>query len=213
MTSCVRPGCAGRIMATGYCDTCGHRHAEPRTEPHPGPRTGPHPGPRAEPRLGSLAGPRGRSPGATAAEEPPGPAAVHAVAGLGELDQHGLVVLPEVPAPDDVLLTDPRPPTGGRRCGAGGCTMTIGVGYGGQPARATGRCPRCGTPYSLLPQLAPATSSPTTTRCSAASPTAASAGSTSPRTPAPTATASSSRARSTSTTSSPATAPSRNAAP
>ncbi|WP_251095449.1 serine/threonine-protein kinase [Streptomyces sp. Caat 7-52] len=130
MTSCVRPGCAGRIMGTGYCDTCGHRHAEPRTEPpdRPAARAG-------------------------AAEEAPGPAAVHAVAGIGELDQHGLVVLPDVPVPDDVLVEDPRLPTGGRRCGADGCDMTIGIGYGGQPARATGRCPRCGTPYSLMPQL------------------------------------------------------------
>ncbi|MFI9804501.1 tetratricopeptide repeat protein [Streptomyces sp. NPDC052301] len=129
MTSCVRPGCAGHIMATGYCDTCGHRHVEPRPRP-------PEP------------------PPASAAEESPGPPTVHAVAGVGELDQHGLVVLPEVPVPDDVLIEDPRPPTGGRRCGADGCTMTIGIGYGGQPARATGRCPRCGTPYSFLPRLA-----------------------------------------------------------
>ncbi|MFF8726143.1 tetratricopeptide repeat protein [Streptomyces sp. NPDC015171] len=129
MTSCVRPGCAGRVMATGYCDTCGHRHAEPHTAPRPRPPAG-------------------------TAEETPGPAAVHAVAGIGGLDQHGLVVLPEVPVPDDVLVEEPRPPTGGRRCGADGCTMTVGIGYGGQPARPTGRCPRCGTPYSFLPQLA-----------------------------------------------------------
>ncbi|MER6334511.1 tetratricopeptide repeat protein [Streptomyces sp. NPDC001034] len=132
MTSCVRPGCAGHIMGTGYCDTCGHRHIEPRSEP----RTAP------------------AAPPPAVVEESPGPPTVHAVAGVGELDQHGLVVLPEVPEPDDVLIGDPRPPTEGRRCGAGGCTMVIGVGYGGQPARATGRCPRCGTPYSLLPQLA-----------------------------------------------------------
>ncbi|MGW3263352.1 tetratricopeptide repeat protein [Streptomyces sp. NPDC001056] len=132
MTSCVRPGCAGHIMGTGYCDTCGHRHIEPRSEP----RTAP------------------AAPPPAVVEESPGPPTVHAVAGVGELDQHGLVVLPEVPEPDDVLIGDARPPTEGRRCGAGGCTMVIGVGYGGQPARATGRCPRCGTPYSLLPQLA-----------------------------------------------------------
>jgi serine/threonine-protein kinase PknG len=128
-------------MGTGYCDTCGHRH----TEPHPEEHAEPH----AEPR-----GARPVPPPATAAEESPGPPTVHAVAGVGDLDQHGLVVLPEVPVPDDVLIDDPRPPTEGRRCGANGCTMTIGIGYGGQPARATGRCPRCGTPYSFLPQLA-----------------------------------------------------------
>ncbi|MYR04332.1 protein kinase domain-containing protein, partial [Streptomyces sp. SID6139] len=128
-TSCVRPGCAGRIMGTGYCDTCGHRHIEPRGTP--------------------------ATPPPVVVEESPGPPRVHAVAGAGELDQHALVVLPEVPEPDDVLLVeDPRPPTEGRRCGADGCGMLIGVGYGGQPARATGRCPRCGTPYSFLPQLA-----------------------------------------------------------
>ncbi|WDO05423.1 protein kinase [Streptomyces murinus] len=128
-TSCVRPGCAGRIMGTGYCDTCGHRHIEPRGTP--------------------------AAPPPVVVEESPGPPRVHAVAGVGELDQHALVVLPEVPEPDDVLLAeDPRPPTEGRRCGTDGCGMLIGVGYGGQPARATGRCPRCGTPYSFLPQLA-----------------------------------------------------------
>ncbi|GHI02578.1 serine/threonine protein kinase [Streptomyces cellostaticus] len=128
MTSCIRPGCAGHIMGTGYCDTCGHRHQEPRTEPPPS-----QPGPGSE--------------------EPPGPQPTHAVAGVGELDQHGLVRLPDVPVPEGGLVEDPRPPTGGRPCGAGGCTMTIGIGYGGQSARATGRCPRCGTPYSFLPLL------------------------------------------------------------
>ncbi|MGJ5752518.1 serine/threonine protein kinase [Streptomyces puniciscabiei] len=142
MISCLRPGCAGHIMGTGYCDTCGRRHAEPRGAPQPEP---PSPdGPRTAARTPLQDAP---------AEESPAPATMHAVAGVGDLDQHGLVVLPEVPAPDDVLVTDPRPPTGGRRCGAGGCTMTIGVGYGGRPAPATGHCPRCGTPYSLLPQL------------------------------------------------------------
>ncbi|WP_225830663.1 serine/threonine-protein kinase [Streptomyces sp. NK08204] len=131
MTSCVRPGCAGHIMGTGYCDTCGRRQPDPRTGPPPPPDT--------------------------AAEDSSGPPPVHVVAGVGELDQHGLVVLPDVPAPvpEDVLIEDPRPPKEGRRCGADGCDMIVGVGYGGQPARLTGRCHRCGTPYSFLPQLRP----------------------------------------------------------
>ncbi|MFG3207033.1 tetratricopeptide repeat protein [Streptomyces sp. NPDC048192] len=138
MISCARPGCAGHIMATGYCDTCGRRHIEPS------PQERPAAAPPAAPRT---------APPDTPAEESPGPPAVHAVAGVGDLDQHGLVVLPEVPVPDDVVMTDFRPPTGGRRCRGEGCTMTVGVGYGGQPARDTGRCPRCGTPYSFVPQL------------------------------------------------------------
>ncbi|MGW1000217.1 tetratricopeptide repeat protein [Streptomyces sp. NPDC002520] len=128
MTSCVRPGCAGHIMATGYCDTCGHRHHDPLGEPLSG-------------RL---------PPPGTGTEEPPAPPPVHAVAGVGDLDEHGLVRLPDVPAPEGGLAEDEGPPSGGRRCGANGCTMTIGVGYGGQKARSDGRCPRCGTPYSFL---------------------------------------------------------------
>jgi serine/threonine-protein kinase PknG len=118
-------------MATGYCDTCGYRHRDPLTEPPPAPPAPSDPG----------------------IEEAPAPPPVHAVAGVGDLDEHGLVRLPDVPDPGGRLVEDYRPPTGGRRCGAHGCTMTIGVGYGGQEARATGRCPRCGTPYSFLPQL------------------------------------------------------------
>ncbi|MFE0512582.1 tetratricopeptide repeat protein [Streptomyces sp. NPDC058964] len=136
MTSCTHAGCAGRLMATGYCDTCGRKPAPAGDIPsHPSPD---RPGDQAR------TGP-----------EPPGPAPVHAVAGVGDLDQHGLVVLPDVPVPSHPVVEDPSPPTGGRRCGANGCTMTIGVGYGGQPARSSGRCPRCGTLYSFLPQLQP----------------------------------------------------------
>ncbi|MFJ3303723.1 tetratricopeptide repeat protein [Streptomyces sp. NPDC086549] len=136
MTSCTHAGCAGRLMATGYCGACGRRPALTADIP-------PQPSPA------DLGDPARTGP------EPPGPAPVHAVAGVGDLDQHGLVVLPDVPVPAHPVVEDPRPPTGGRRCGADGCTMTIGVGYGGQPAPSSGRCPRCGTPYSFLPQLQP----------------------------------------------------------
>ncbi|MGW7408504.1 tetratricopeptide repeat protein [Streptomyces sp. NPDC054833] len=136
MTSCTHAGCAGRLMLTGFCDTCGRKPGLIGELPPQ-----PVPGDAGEP---GQSGP-----------EPPGHAPVHAVAGVGDLDQHGLVVLPDVPVPAHPVVEEPRPPTGGRRCGADGCTMMIGVGYGGQPARSSGRCPRCGTPYSFLPQLHP----------------------------------------------------------
>ncbi|MFF4750206.1 tetratricopeptide repeat protein [Streptomyces sp. NPDC002514] len=131
MTSCTRSGCRGRIMATGFCDTCG-RQAPPDPAPPPD---------------ADLDAPASqRTERSRRAPKPAFP-------GVGELDQHGLVVLPEVAAPEHPLDEDPQPPTGGRRCGANGCSMIIGVGYGGQPPRADGRCPRCGTPYSFRPQL------------------------------------------------------------
>lgn len=139
MTSCNRPGCKGSVLTTGYCDTCGRRDA----------------GPPLEGEQGALPDTSRTSAGNRHESQAPLP--VHAVAGTGGLDQHGLVVLPEVPAPDldELLDAEPQPPTGGRRCGFNGCTMTVGVGYGGQQPRPTGRCPRCGTPYSFLPELGP----------------------------------------------------------
>jgi serine/threonine-protein kinase PknG len=139
VTTCNRPGCTGRIMATGFCGTCGHRDTSPPREPEQETPRGPSRTPAGKRR------------------EPQTPPAVHAVAGTGGLDQHGLVVLPDVPVPDldEVLGEEHLPPTGGRPCGFNGCTMPVGVGYGGQQPRLTGRCPRCGTPYSFLPELKP----------------------------------------------------------
>ncbi|MFF7235106.1 tetratricopeptide repeat protein [Streptomyces collinus] len=133
----------GKRPTTAEHPAPGERPAAAQPTPGKRPTTSERPTPSERPAP--------REPSATAER----PVPVHAVAGVGELDQHGLVRLPDVPAPGGGLLVEaPRPLTGGRRCGANGCTMTVGVGYGGQPARATGRCPRCGTRYSFLPQLA-----------------------------------------------------------
>lgn len=130
-TPCGRAGCAGSIMATGFCDTC---HRLP-----PGGATRPAPPPAPAPQTG------------------PAPAVRRAPSAAGDLDRDGLVLLPHIPepAPADAVSTTARPPTGGRRCGFKNCTGTIGVGYGGRPAPDHGYCPECGTPYSFQPQLRP----------------------------------------------------------
>ncbi|MEU1627581.1 tetratricopeptide repeat protein [Streptomyces sp. NPDC020096] len=129
MTLCDHPGCAGRLMATGFCDTC--RRRPPRS---------------AEPA-------RRPAPDGRAAESASRPTGDYGTV----LDRDGLLELPTVspPAPADLIIRDPRPPTHGRRCGADNCTELIGIGYGGQPARSRGFCPKCGTPYSFVPELRP----------------------------------------------------------
>ncbi|MFF0450786.1 tetratricopeptide repeat protein [Streptomyces sp. NPDC004609] len=129
---CVRPGCqSGRIMVTGFCDTCFRRPAAPKAPPAPAPEQ-----PEAEqpdpPR-------RSSSPAA------------------GELDRDGLPVLPYLPSPDpsEAADTTAQPPTGGRRCGVDNCVGTIGVSYGGDPPPDHGFCPECGTEYSFRPKLRP----------------------------------------------------------
>ncbi|MFJ6916798.1 tetratricopeptide repeat protein [Streptomyces sp. NPDC101133] len=133
--ACVRADCrGGRIMVTGYCDTCFRRPLDP--EP---PSTEQAPAPD----------------GPVAPAEPASQG--HAAPSPGELDRDGLLVLPALPSPDPSEAADTvaRPPTGGRRCGVDNCAGTIGVSYDGGPAPDHGFCPECGTEYSFRPKLRP----------------------------------------------------------
>ncbi|MGC9441253.1 tetratricopeptide repeat protein [Streptomyces sp. WG5] len=140
-TACVRPGCqGGRIMVTGFCDTCSRRPLTP--EPSPSPPGPSSPAPAAD-------------SGTSGVPAPPSQRSVTHPA--GELDRDGLLVLPHLPSPDpsESAATTARPPTGGRRCGVGNCTGTIGVSYDGGPAPDHGFCPLCGAEYSFRPKLRP----------------------------------------------------------
>ncbi|MFD9903419.1 tetratricopeptide repeat protein [Streptomyces sp. NPDC059063] len=143
--ACVRADCrGGRIMVTGFCDTCLRRAVAPNP---PAPDT---PGPdRSGPDARGAGAPTG--PG-TAAEgaRPAGQTA-------GELDRDGLLVLPHLPSPEpsEAADTTARPPTGGRRCGVDNCPGTIGISYDGGSAPDHGYCPGCGTEYSFHPKLRP----------------------------------------------------------
>ncbi|SEP84716.1 serine/threonine-protein kinase [Streptomyces radiopugnans] len=69
-------------------------------------------------------------------------------------ERRRLLALPPLPPPGDpaaLVLTDPVPPLDGRPCGK--CGNPVGRPYRGMPARQEGYCPRCGTRYSLRPQL------------------------------------------------------------
>ncbi|MFD5319882.1 tetratricopeptide repeat protein [Streptomyces sp. NPDC127098] len=128
MTACDRPPCDGTVLATGYCDTCGRRPAASTAGAAP-----PSPPPPTSDRT---------------ADVPSRASAVLSAAGGGEMSLPDVSVLD----PSELVDDDPRPPREGRRCGKDGCDETIGVGFGGQPARPSGYCPR-GHPYSFEPRL------------------------------------------------------------
>jgi serine/threonine-protein kinase PknG len=136
MRYCTRPPCPGKgrgvIDRWGFCEIC-HVRARPGT---PEPET-PEPDETRAP-AGSPEGapPRGLEPG-------PGPSVAVEVSGDEEL------TLPRISAPrlSELIMTDPGPPTGGRKCRV--CKKRIGIGHGGQPALIRGFCPRCRTPYSF----------------------------------------------------------------
>ncbi|MGA4837747.1 tetratricopeptide repeat protein [Streptomyces sp. G45] len=144
--ACVRADCrGGRIMVTGFCDTCFRRAAAP-DPPTPDP-------PRPDPPH-STAPEAGTPPGTDGAAES---VRRRSAPAAGELDRDGLLVLPHLPSPEPAEAADTtaRPPTGGRRCGADNCPGTIGVSYDGGPAPDHGFCPECGREYSFRPKLRP----------------------------------------------------------
>ncbi|CAL9306552.1 tetratricopeptide repeat protein [Streptomyces sp. SudanB25_2051] len=166
---CGRPGCAGTVMVTGFCDTC-HRLALPAAPPASAPAPAPAPGPAVPRPRPTGHRPSASSPGTPASPAtpaaaspptpptpptPPAPAASSTAP--APLDRDGLVLLPHVdaPAPAVAASTTARPPSGGRRCGFENCTGTIGVAYDGGPAPDHGFCPECGRPYSFEPRLRP----------------------------------------------------------
>ncbi|MFJ4688079.1 tetratricopeptide repeat protein [Streptomyces sp. NPDC088789] len=167
--ACVRPGCQGLIMGTGFCDTCGRRPAAPVPPAAPlAPATPSAPAPpgavrrparRSTPTVPAVPT-TPTSPTVPITPSPPAdpstpstPAAPLA----DELDRDGLLVLPSLPSPDlaDAVRPAARLPTNGRPCGKDNCPGIIGLSYDGGPAPDHGFCPECGTEYSFRPQLRP----------------------------------------------------------
>ncbi|WP_116245382.1 serine/threonine-protein kinase [Nocardiopsis sp. FIRDI 009] len=168
-TTCTGPGCDGRIE-DGSCPSCGRAPADAlhaRTErvplappvPPPAPGSGsaapsgdgpahPHPAPgdghpsAPAPRAGSVSGP-GTGSGRTSRRYARG------TLGLG------MVQVPPVPYrdPAEAVMSEPVVAEKNRFCGA--CNERVGRSRDGRPGRTEGYCPRCGTPFSFTPKLAP----------------------------------------------------------
>ncbi|MFF7730592.1 tetratricopeptide repeat protein [Streptomyces sp. NPDC008001] len=128
---CPRPGCDGRVEATGFCSTRGHHAGTPP--------------PGAPPGLESPATHGARRRAETDPLFTVGPA------------RDELLGLPVIatPSPEALVVEDPTAPVSSRVCGHRGCTAVVARPYAGQPALPVGFCERCGHPYDFRPRLAP----------------------------------------------------------
>ncbi|MGP3972176.1 tetratricopeptide repeat protein [Streptomyces sp. 6N223] len=150
MRYCLRPDCPGQgggiIDRWDFCDHC---HRRPLPEGPEGRARGapePAPGPPAVPPAPEREVPPSRPPRTPHPPSPP-------TAAEGSWDDE--LTLPEISAPQltELIVKDPRPPTGGRPCRV--CKKTVGIGFGGRPARPKGFCPYCSTPFSFELKLRP----------------------------------------------------------
>ncbi len=180
---CAQPGCDGTIQ-DGYCDTCGLAAPAASSGPSGSASSGPSGSASSGPSGSASSGPSGSAAsgssgsGGTRSRARGRGSSRSARGRLGA----GLVDIPPVPYrdPASAVLTDPQVPEAKRYCS--NCDQPVGRSRDGHPGLPEGFCRNCGTRFSFSPKLEPGDWSPASTRYSAASPTAGSAGSTSPGT-------------------------------
>jgi serine/threonine-protein kinase PknG len=145
---CAEPGCTGRILADGYCDTCGAKAPAPAAlAPAAAPGARPAP-PAGAPR--SLATGSTRSGGSR-----------RTLSGRTRTTSRrstigaGLVDVPPAPAidPATIVMADPEVSEEKRFCS--NCGSPVGRSKGRQPGRLKGFCPRCRNAFDFVPKLNP----------------------------------------------------------
>lgn len=127
---CAESGCSGTVVE-GYCDVCG---TAPAADTRNGVATSTAPMAAARSHRSARAPKSGSARGRLGA---------------------GVVEIPPVPKGDPAaaILTDPQVPESQRFCGNAECNRPVGRGRDGNPGRAEGFCPACGTHYSFVPKL------------------------------------------------------------
>ena len=149
--SCAQPGCAGTILADGYCDTCGAKAAAVTVPAGPdGPQSPAAPGPPSRVTARSLVtgsararGSRRTGSGRTRSSSR------RSTIGAGVLD---VPPAPTVADPGAVVMADPRVDEAKRFCSS--CGAAVGRSKGdGQPGRERGFCGRCRNPFDFVPKL------------------------------------------------------------
>ncbi|MEV0708449.1 serine/threonine-protein kinase [Nocardia aurea] len=131
---CAEPDCGGTI-SDGYCDTCGTA-----------------PGPPATATVTTAAAPISKATASTRSSVRTGRSSSSKSSARGHLGA-GMVDVPRVPRVDPVsaIMADPQVAEPKRFCGK--CERPVGRSRDGQPGRAEGFCPHCGTRFSFAPKL------------------------------------------------------------
>ena len=152
-TPCTRPGCTGTIV-DGYCDVCGNPAAAAAVQPAADDQAPISAGvTRGSSRLRSAAfgSQRVSGDGSKITKRVRSGSQRLRSARLGA----GLTRVPPAPVIDAAraIMKDPQVPEDKRNCA--NCGSPVGRSRDGQPGRAEGFCPKCGTPFSFTPKLQP----------------------------------------------------------
>ncbi len=154
MQRCAEPGCTGRILADGYCDTCGAKAPEPAPAPAaPAPA---NPTPAAATPAALVGAPRTLETGSTRSG-----GSRRTVSGRTRTTSRrstigaGLVDVPPAPSidPATIVMADPEVSEEKRFCS--NCGAQVGRSKGRQPGRLKGFCPRCRNAFDFVPKLNP----------------------------------------------------------
>jgi len=148
MQGCAEPGCPGKILADGYCDTCGTKApapapAKPVPNPTPAPAT---PTPVAR----NLETGSTRSGGSR-----------RTVSGRTRTTSRrstigaGIVDVPPAPAIDPATIVMANPEVSEEKRFCSNCGAPVGRRKGRQPGRLKGFCPRCRNAFDFVPKLKP----------------------------------------------------------
>jgi serine/threonine-protein kinase PknG len=156
-TRCTQPGCTGTIV-DGYCDVCGspggpanELAAEDQTPMSAGGALSAITAGSSRLQSTALGSQRVSENGSKITKRVRSGSQRLRSARLGA----GLTRVPPAPVIDaaQAIMKNPQVPEEKRNCS--NCGAPVGRSRDGQPGRAEGFCPKCGTPFSFTPKLQP----------------------------------------------------------
>lgn len=148
MQPCVEPGCSGKILADGYCDTCGTKAPTPAPA-KPVPKPTPTPA-APTPATRNLETGSTRSGGSR-----------RTVSGRTRTTSRrstigaGIVDVPPAPAIDPATIVMANPEVSEEKRFCSNCGAPVGRSKGRQPGRLKGFCSRCRNAFDFVPKLKP----------------------------------------------------------
>jgi serine/threonine-protein kinase PknG len=166
MQRCAEPGCTGRILADGYCDTCGTKAPDPVAAPaakagRPAQGAARAPGKgQANPAVtatpAALVGARNLETGSTRSG-----GSRRTVSGRTRTTSRrsaigaGLVEVPPAPSIDPATIVMANPEVSEEKRFCSNCGSPVGRSKGRQPGRLKGFCPKCRNAFDFVPKLNP----------------------------------------------------------
>ncbi len=155
MQRCTEPGCTGRILADGYCDTCGTKAPDPAQAPAAKAPAKGLANPVVTAAPAALAGvPRTLETGSTRSG-----GSRRTVSGRTRTTSRrstigaGLVEVPPAPPVDPATIVMAKAEVAEEKRFCSNCGSPVGRSKGRQPGRLKGFCPKCRNAFDFVPKL------------------------------------------------------------